>query len=107
MDIELKKRYEARAEIIKAMAHPSRLYMVDILSRGERCVGDLTDMIEADMSTISKHLNILRTAGIVEVRKEGTRMYYRLKVPCVLNFFGCVETVLKESGSELIKLSSR
>ncbi|RJP70478.1 MAG: ArsR family transcriptional regulator [Candidatus Abyssobacteria bacterium SURF_17] len=94
MDVKTKQRYEARARVIKAMAHPSRLFMVDELSRGERCVCELRDMIGADISTISKHLSVLKDAGIVEDEKRGLQVFYHLRVPCILNFFGCVEDVL-------------
>jgi ArsR family transcriptional regulator len=88
-------RYEARARIIKAMAHPSRLFIVDELSRGERCVCELTEMIGVDMSTVSRHLSILKNAGIVDDDKRGATVYYRLKVPCVLDFVKCVESVMQ------------
>ena len=94
MDAKTKQKYEARARVIKAMAHPSRLFVVDELSRGERCVCELRDMIGADMSTVSKHLSVLKDAGIVEDEKRGQQVFYRLRVPCILNFFGCVEDVL-------------
>lgn len=94
MDAITRQKYEARARVIKAMAHPSRLFMVDELSRGERCVCELRDMIGADISTISKHLSVLKDAGIVEDEKRGLQVFYRLRVPCILNFFGCVEDVL-------------
>lgn len=93
MDVQTQARFEARAKIIKAMAHPSRLFMVDQLSRGERCVCELTDMVGADISTVSKHLALLKKAGIVADRKEGLQVYYRLKTPCILRFFDCVESV--------------
>lgn len=95
MDNKIKQRYEARARIIKAMAHPSRLFMVDELSRGERCVCELRDMIGSDISTVSKHLSVLKQAGLVEDEKRGLQVWYKLRVPCILNFFGCVEDVLK------------
>jgi ArsR family transcriptional regulator len=94
MDAKTKQKYEARAQIIKAMAHPSRLFIVDELSRGERCVCELRDMIGADISTISKHLSVLKGAGILEDEKRGLQVFYHLRVPCILNFFGCVEDVL-------------
>ena len=96
-----KKLYEARARVIKAMAHPTRLFIVEELSEGERCVCDLTEMVGADISTISKHLSILRNAGIVADDKRGTQVFYTLKVPCVLNFFTCVESVLESARNEL------
>jgi len=92
--------YEVRASVIKAMAHPTRLFIVDNLAEGDLCVNDLTKKIGADMSTVSKHLSILKNAGIVQTRKEGTQVYYNLKMPCILNFFGCVESVLKTTSTE-------
>jgi ArsR family transcriptional regulator len=103
-DAKTKALFEARARIIKAMAHPTRLFIVDELSKGERCVRELQDMIGADMSTISKHLSVLRTAGIIADDKRGNQVFYTLRVPCVMNFFGCVESVLKTSAHETIDL---
>ncbi len=97
MNSKTKKKYQARAQIIKAMAHPTRLFIVDKLAKGERCVCELRDMIGADISTVSKHLSVLRQAGIVEDEKRGLQVWYSLKVPCILNFFGCVEDVLKSN----------
>lgn len=95
MDNKTKQRYEARAKIMKAMAHPSRLLMVDELAKGERCVCELRDLVGADISTVSKHLSVLKEAGIVSDEKRGLQVWYSLRVPCILNFFGCVESVLK------------
>jgi len=101
MDPATHARYEARAKIIKAMAHPTRLFIVDELSRcEERCVCELTEMIGADMSTVSKHLAVLKGVGIVEDDKRGAQVYYKLRVPCVLNFFACVESVMKANAEE-------
>ncbi len=100
MYVEKKKHYEARAKILKALAHPSRLFIVEELQKDERCVCDLTDMIGADMSTVSKHLAVLKQAGIVTDDKRGNQVFYRLRVPCILNFFGCVESVLESQVKE-------
>lgn len=90
-------RYEARARIVKAMAHPSRLFIVEELSRGERCVCELTEMIGVDMSTVSRHLSILKNARIVDGDKRGSTVYYRLGVPCVLDFVKCVESIMRSN----------
>ena len=96
MDAKTQSKYEARAKIIKAMAHPTRLFIVDELARaGERCVCELTEMVGVDMSTVSRHLATLKGAGIVEDERRGAQVYYRLRVRCVLNFFECVESVMK------------
>lgn len=79
---------------MKAMAHPSRLMLVDELSRGERCVCDLTNLVGHDISTVSKHLAVLKKAGLVEDERRGKQVFYRMRVPCVLNFFQCLEAVL-------------
>lgn len=100
MKSKIKAKYEARARIIKAMAHPTRLFIVEKLSQGERCVCDLTEEVGDDISTISKHLSILKNAGIVTDKKRGTQVFYSLRVPCVLNFFSCVESVLKTNAKE-------
>ena len=100
MDKKTKAKFEARAKIIKALAHPTRLFIVDELAKKEQCVCKLTDMIGADISTVSKHLSVLKTAGIVEDEKRGLEVWYRLRVPCVLNFFGCIENVLKANARQ-------
>ena len=97
MNAKTRTRYQARAKIMKAMAHPSRLFIIDQLSEGERCVCELTDMIGADKSTVSKHLSVLREAGIVEDEKRGLQVYYTLRVPCVTNLFSCIEAVVKSN----------
>lgn len=98
MKSELKAKYEARARVIKAMAHPTRLFIVDELAKGQRCVCELTEMVGVDMSTISRHLSVLKNAGIVEDEKRGLQVFYRLRVQCVLNFFECVEGVMQCSA---------
>ncbi len=100
MDAKVRAQYESRAKISKAMAHPTRLFIVDELARsGERCVCELTGMIGADMSTVSRHLAILKAAGIVKDERRGAQVYYRLRVQCVRNFFECVESVLAFDGT--------
>jgi ArsR family transcriptional regulator len=93
-------QYEARAKIIKAMAHPSRLFIIEELSKQERCVGELTDMIGADASTVSKHLSVLKNAGLVTDEKRGNSIFYSLRVPCIMQFMGCVEDVLSANAKE-------
>ena len=95
MDAKTQAKYEARAKIVKAMAHPARLLIVDELSKtGERCVCELTEMVGTDMSTVSRHLTQLKQAGLIEDEKRGQMVFYRLRVKCVLNFFDCIESVM-------------
>ena len=92
--------YKTQARIIKALAHPTRLFIVDELSRGERCVCELTDMIGVEMPTVSRHLSQLRNAGILEDEKRGSQVFYRLRVPCVLNVFKCLKAVRAGQGGK-------
>ncbi len=107
MDQATQAKYEARAKIVKAMAHPTRLFIVDQLTEvGEKCVCELTEMIGTDMSTVSRHLAVLKGAGIIEDEKRGQMVFYRLRVHCVLNFFECIESVMAcnaKSQQELLK----
>ncbi len=99
-----RRAYEERAKIIKALAHPSRLMMVDALVEGEKCVCELTELVGCDMSTVSKHLALMKEAGIVEDRKVGQQVFYSLRVPCIMNFFGCVEAVMQSNAKEKMEL---
>ncbi len=104
MERKTKARYEARAQIIKALAHPSRLFIVEELANGKRCVQELAEMIGVDGSTVSKHLSILKNSGLVNDEKSGTSVFYELVTPCILNFFGCVENVMKSNAERHIEL---
>ncbi|GAB4303765.1 MAG: hypothetical protein Kow0090_19330 [Myxococcota bacterium] len=88
--------FKKQAQILKALANESRLRIIDRLSHGECSVGELTELIGGDRSTISKHLAVLRSTGIVADRREGNVVYYTLVTACVLNFFSCALDVLKE-----------
>lgn len=78
------------AVIMKAMAHPTRLFIIKALGDHEHCVCELTEMVGIDQSTMSKHLSVLRNAGIVESRKENNQVYYALIRPCLLDVMQCV-----------------
>ena len=105
IDTKRRARLSARARIIKALAHPTRLFIVEELSERERCVCELTEMIGADTSTVSKHLSILRSVGIVLDDKRGTQVYYTLRMPCVLDFVGCVASMMKQVAQEQLSLA--
>lgn len=97
-------KYEAQAKIIKAMAHPSRLLIIEELQHQERCVNELTEMIGADISTVSRHLSILKNAGLVNDEKRGNCIYYALRCRCTLNFIDCVEEVLTANAKDHKKI---
>lgn len=96
-----KTLHERRVSILKALAHSSRLYIVMRLADREASVGELTSGIGADISTVSKHLAVLRDAGLVADRREGQVVLYSLTCPCILDFIHCVDAVAPsdESGA--------
>jgi DNA-binding transcriptional ArsR family regulator len=98
-------RLEARARILKSLAHPSRLLIVHELARGPRCVAELTALVGADMSTVSKHLALLKSAGVLADERRGAQIYYALRVPCILNFFGCIEAVIDAQANAANRLT--
>ena len=86
---------EIRAKIIKSMSHPVRLMMIEFLKGGERSFSEMFDLFQLDKSTVSKHLLVMKEAGIVSFRKQGMDMIYSLDVPCITDFFGCVTAVIE------------
>ena len=82
----------ARAAVIKALAHPSRLVIAEaLMEQGEMCVCHLKDLVGADMSTVSKHLSLMRQAGVLLSDKRGLNIYYRLACDCLGDFLRCVD----------------
>ena len=88
----------ARAEVFKALGHPTRLAIVDMLAGGERCVCDLNENIEADISTVSLHLAVMRNVGILSSEKRGNQVFSRLECPCITSFYACLESVIQGTG---------
>jgi ArsR family transcriptional regulator len=88
---------EIRSKIIKSLAHPVRLMIVELLKDGELPFSKINDLFENDKSTVSKHLLVLKEAGIVSSRKSGLDMIYKLEVPCITDFFGCVTAVIENT----------
>jgi ArsR family transcriptional regulator len=90
------RRYESRARVIKAIAHPSRLLMMEALSNRPHCVCELTVMVGSDTSTVSKHLSVLRNAGLVESERRGSMLFYMLRSESVGDMVGSVDRVVRD-----------
>ena len=98
--LDIAERYATRVRVLKSLAHPTRLCIVEALASGERCVCELTELIGDDTSTVSKHLSLLREAGVVCSERRGQQIFYTLRVPCVLDILGCVAGVLEDDVLE-------
>lgn len=95
--------YRMKAEVLKALADPIRLAVIDFLQDGEQCVCDIAASVGAKRSNVSRHLGVLVKAGVIRHRKDGLKMMYALRCPCVLGFVKCVEGVLREKAREAAK----
>ncbi len=90
-----KDRYAVTARIMKAVAQPIRLAILETLRNGEQCVFDIAKAVGAERSNVSRHLSVLASAGILSSRKDGLQVFYRLETPCILNVFTCVRGVIE------------
>jgi len=90
-------RSRTRAAVLKAMGHPTRMFIIEKLNEQPHCVCELTEMIGADTSTVSKHLSVLKNAGLVTDSKAGTMVRYSLTCSCIMGFIGCIENVIRNN----------
>jgi ArsR family transcriptional regulator len=103
-DLRRRLLFQKQARIAQAIGHPLRLEIIDFLKDGEQCVCDIAEHIGAERSNVSRHLSLMVAAGVLEHRKEGLKVIYWLKCPCILDFFTCISGVLKEQARESKKL---
>jgi len=92
--------FEKQAEIAQAIAHPLRIAIIDFLKDGEQCVCDIAEHIGSERSNVSRHLSVMVKAGVLEYRKEGLKVIYKLKCVCIMDFFSCITGVLKQQAKE-------
>jgi len=92
--------YENQAAVFKALAHPARLFMVEQVAAGEKCVCELVNMLGLDTSTVSKHLTVLRNAGVLVDEKRGNMVFFKVRMECVVGFFTCVRKALESQARE-------
>jgi ArsR family transcriptional regulator len=91
--------FRTQAKVLKALAHETRLRIVDRLSSGDCTAGELVTLVGSDASTVSRHLSVLKSVGILDDRRVGSAVIYHLVTPCVVSFFGCATRVMEERVS--------
>ena len=111
LDPAARAKLVRRAQIVKALGHPSRLLIVDeLLQHGERCVCELTKLVGVDVSTVSRHLAVLRMAGIVVDERRGLQVFYRLRTPEVKSLVRAAEdmagAITRDQLGQLLSMSS-
>ena len=94
MNREIEEEFLEKAEIFKALAHPTRLFIIHAVKDEKISVKELTELAGVDISTMSKHLDILKKNRIIRGEKEKNFIYYRLVIPCVLDFMSCAAKVI-------------
>jgi ArsR family transcriptional regulator len=99
-----KMLFEKQAEIAKAIAHPLRIAILDFLKDGEQCVCDIAEYVGSERSNVSRHLSVMVNAGVLECRKDGLKVIYKLRTTCILDCFSCITTCLKQQANENVKL---
>ena len=104
LDKDKQLLFDKQAEVAKAIAHPLRIAVVDFLKDGEQCVCDIADYVGSERSNVSRHLSVMANAGLLEYRKEGLKVMYSLKCACIVDFFACVTSVLKQQARDNEKL---
>ena len=92
-----KEFYKLKTNIIKALANPTRLMIIDYLRDGEKCVCEIVEQLNEEQSNISKSLGILKSNGLIKDRKEGLNVYYRLNLCCINEFFCCLDNIITEN----------
>lgn len=96
--------YERQAEIAKAVGHPLRVAVIDFLRDGEKCVCDIAEYVDSERSNVSRHLSVMVNAGVLTYRKEGLKVFYALRTPCIAEFLSCVTRVVKQQAKDNEKL---
>jgi ArsR family transcriptional regulator len=104
MDKSKQLLFEKQAEIAKAIAHPLRIAIINFLKDGEQCVCNIAEYVGSERSNISRHLSVMVKAGLLDWRKEGLKVIYKLKCTCIIDFFSCVTRVLKQQAKDNQKL---
>ena len=92
--------YEKQADIAKAIAHPLRIAIINFLKDGGQCVCDIAEYVGSERSNVSRHLSVMVNAGLLDYRKEGLKVIYKLKCACIIDFFSCVTRVLKQQAKD-------
>ncbi len=95
---------EKQAAIAKAIAHPIRIAVLEYLKPGEQCVCDIAEAVGTERTNLSKHLSVMTAAGVLTSRKDGLKVMYRVKTPCLLGFLDCIKECLIEQATEQQKL---
>ncbi len=95
---------ELKAEILKALAQPTRLKILELLRNGEKCICEIVPAINGEQSNISRHISLMQRSHLVTTRKDGVRLMVKVKDPEIFNILDRVSKILKNQLKEQEKL---
>lgn len=102
-----KEFYKLKTNIIKALANPIRLMIIDCLREGEKCVSEIIEELQEEQSNISKSLGILKSNGLIKDRKQGLNVYYSLNLCCIDEFFCCLDNIISTNLNQQQELLNK
>jgi len=94
---DIENQFLEKAALFKALAHPTRLFIIHTIKDRDMSVKELTALVGVDISTMSKHLSILKNHRIIKGKKVKNYIYYSLAIPCVLDFMTCAVKVINKN----------
>ncbi len=95
---------EMKAEVLKALAQPTRLKILELLRNGERCICEIVPAVNGEQSNISRHISLMQKSHLVTTRKDGVKVIVKVKDPKIFEILDSIGTVLKNRVSEQSKL---
>ncbi|HDZ88247.1 MAG TPA: ArsR family transcriptional regulator [Nitrospirae bacterium] len=102
--VDEKKIYELQAEVVKALANPIRLEIIETLGDGEKCVGELVDILGVSKASISQHINIMRNANVLKSRRDRNNVYYSITNRKIIMAYTIIKEILLESLEDRYRL---
>ena len=102
---------EKKADMLKALAHPIRIMIFEELANGEKQVGELVEIMGTKEANTSRHLAVMRKAGLLSSRKEGLNVFYSIKIQCFLSMLSCIDegvcSIAEDQGQAAFLIKSK
>lgn len=96
------RKAQLKADLFKAISHPTRIRILNLLTNGELCVCDIFEQLNVEQANTSQHLSVMKKQGVLQSRKEGLRVIYSIKHPEIIEMAALADSILKKQASEVI-----
>ncbi len=98
------KILELKAEVLKALAQPTRLKILELLRHGEKCICEIVPAINGEQSNISRHISLMQKSHLVTTRKDGVKVMVKVRDPKIFDILDSITTILKNEMNEQSRL---